>query len=104
MKKIITILLFLLIPAGAGWSATGGPDTYGYTWADTENGDFTFTWTDISLSGTDSGVNFDDGAGDIFLPFSFPFYNLLLQLLYFFFRFIDKGFIFDGTEIDLDVV
>lgn len=57
---------------------SGGPDTYGYAWDDTE----TFSWIDAS-AGTNTGMSgYDDFVGPISLPFSFRYYNVLYNNIY----------------------
>lgn len=58
-------------------NAAGGPDTYGYTWKDSnEDGGPTYSWTDISASGTLSSVSSqDDGTQTVSLPFTFSYYG-----------------------------
>jgi len=48
---------------------TGGPDTYGYVYRDTASG-ITYSWNDISVSGTSVGAHGDDGD---FGPYNFGF-------------------------------
>ncbi|MDJ0757303.1 MAG: SdrD B-like domain-containing protein [Ardenticatenaceae bacterium] len=80
---IIAVLLsfFALIVAPAQSASrslepnlTGGPDTYGYTFADSSEASCTTTFTDISGTGTALGLG-DDGEGNITIPFSFDFYG-----------------------------
>jgi hypothetical protein len=57
----------------------GGPDPFGYRWIDSdEPGGPAFSWYDISTIGTPItgwSPSSDDGAVQIPLPFSFPFYG-----------------------------
>jgi subtilisin family serine protease len=54
---------------------SGGPDSYGYTWIDSdEDGGPTFHWEDISEIGTVLNLG-DDASQEINLPFNFPFYG-----------------------------
>jgi len=56
--------------------AAGGPDTYGYTWRDSnEVGGPTYGWIDITASGASLGLGDDDASPAIPLPFSFSFYG-----------------------------
>jgi hypothetical protein len=60
--------------------STGGPDNFGYTWADTG----TFSWVDTT-SGTDTGMSGDSdgqGIGPVALPFSFKYYQNTYSSLY----------------------
>ncbi len=56
--------------------ATGGPDTFGYTYIDSnEAGGPAFSWIDISATGTDLGLT-DDSSSDQFpIGFTFTFYG-----------------------------
>ncbi len=56
--------------------AAGGPDTYGYTWKDSnEAGGPTYSWIDITGSGTPLNLSDDGASSAIPLPFSFSFYG-----------------------------
>jgi subtilisin family serine protease len=63
--------------AGPAPLASGGPDTFGYRWADSsEPGGPTFSWEDISATGTPIAFNGDDqNLGPFPIGFSFPFYG-----------------------------
>ncbi|MCK4978906.1 MAG: hypothetical protein KAS62_00850, partial [Candidatus Delongbacteria bacterium] len=55
---------------------SGGPDTFGYTWKDSDEGDGpVYNWEDITISGTPLGLA-DDGESEmISLGFNFNFYG-----------------------------
>jgi len=80
---IATSLVVLTTSAVAGM---GGPDTYGYTWIDSdEAGGPVYSWVEITSVGTP--VPFasyvDDGTvGPIPIGFSFPFYENSFNELY----------------------
>ncbi len=65
---------------------SGGPDTFGYTWIDSdEPGGPTYAWTDISGVGTSVGFPSytDDGnVGPVPIGFNFPFYGNTFSELY----------------------
>lgn len=61
-----------------GILGTGGPDAFGYRWIDSdEPGGPTFTWIDISGTGTPvfSGYYDDRNEGPLPIGFSFPYYG-----------------------------
>ncbi len=63
-------------------SGSGGPDNFGYKWEDSnQSGGPTFTFTDISATGTDIGVG-GDGTETIALPFTFPYYGVDYDTIY----------------------
>jgi hypothetical protein len=63
--------------------ASGGPDTYGYSWDDSdEPGGPTYGWVDITGSGTALGLSDDSSSGAIALPFSFDFYGVAKTSVY----------------------
>ncbi len=54
----------------------GGPDNFGYTWADSnEPGGPAYSWVDISGIGTAGTFGDDSNSGAISLGFSMPFYG-----------------------------
>jgi len=57
--------------------ATGGPDSFGYTWADSDQaGGPAYSWVDITTIGTNLAITGDDVlSAAITLPWSFPFYG-----------------------------
>ena len=65
----------LILLASAALATTGGPDSFGYTFIDSlEPHGPVYSWTDISTTGTDTGLD-DDGEYTITLPFTFMFYG-----------------------------
>ncbi|MCD4829333.1 MAG: T9SS type A sorting domain-containing protein [Candidatus Cloacimonetes bacterium] len=61
---------------GAPGRDSGGPDTFGYTWKDSnEPGGPVFVWDDIQASGTEVTLGEDQMTGLIDIGFSFPFYG-----------------------------
>ena len=64
-------------PPTAPLLGTGGPDTFGYVWSDSdEPGGPAVDFQDISGTGTAlSFSSSDDGTATVALPFSFPFYG-----------------------------
>jgi len=64
-------------------AASGGPDTYGYTWDDSdEPGGPAYSWVDITGTGTALGLGDDGSSGAIALPFSFDFYGVAKTSIY----------------------
>ena len=65
---IFVILAF--VPAAS--ANTGGPDAYGYQWMDTKNPPptTTYSWIDITTTGTLSGITGDDSQGILNIGFS----------------------------------
>ncbi len=60
--------------------STGGPDTFGYTWIDSEEaGGPTYSWVDITATGTEIAaadeLDDDDRVGPYPIGFLFPFYG-----------------------------
>ncbi|MCD4827978.1 MAG: hypothetical protein K8R90_00925 [Candidatus Cloacimonetes bacterium] len=76
----------------------GGPDTFGYTWIDSnEPGGPDYVWTDIQTSGTSVSLSDDQMSGLLNIGFSFPFYgNSYTQL-----RICSNGYVsFTDTDTD----
>ena len=76
----VTVLLVMAVFVGlAGRSSanTGGWDTYGYSWTDSNApGDTVpFSWVDISTTGTDTTLWGDDSCTSVYMGFSLPFYG-----------------------------
>ncbi|MEZ5359355.1 MAG: C25 family cysteine peptidase [Candidatus Zixiibacteriota bacterium] len=65
--------------------SAGGPDTYGYSWIDSDDAAGpTFEWIDISTIGTDvvSSMTDDNAVGPISMGMSFPFYDSTYSQIY----------------------
>ena len=73
MKKLLIALAATVIACGAAtaWAAGGGPDLFGYKWQDWP----TFTWVDISATGTAVHLTDDEVAGPFPIGFDFNFYG-----------------------------
>ncbi len=57
-------------------ASVGGPDTFGYTWIDSNEPDGpVFDWMDISGTGTSMGLSDDSYFFPIDLPWTFDFYG-----------------------------
>jgi hypothetical protein len=68
-------LLIALLSASPAWSATGGPDAFGYTYIDSnEPGGPVYVWEDISATGSFLVLGDDDSIA-IPMGFDFPFYG-----------------------------
>ena len=82
--------------------AVGGPDTYGYTWIDSDEASLSYTWQDISSTGNEvtlDGSDDDDYYGSFPIGFSFPFYDTSYTEFYFG---TNGALYFEDTEIDYD--
>jgi hypothetical protein len=69
----------------------GGPDAFGYTWIDSnEGGGPSYNWKDISSIGTPfTGLGDDTNVGTFLIGFGFDFYGITYSS----FRFCTNGFI-----------
>lgn len=55
---------------------SGGPDTYGYSWIDSDEDGFDYNWTEISASGTEiTGLTDDNTVGPFDIGFDFSYYG-----------------------------
>ena len=62
-------------PVGFAGAGAGGPDLFGYVWADSKQpGGPSFDWVEVSDLGTRVFLG-DDDAFTVSLPFAFPFYG-----------------------------
>lgn len=74
MRALTCLTALLLAPAA--FATTGGPDSYGYTFIDSdEPGGPAYTWTDISGTGLLLALSDDSHIGYTLTTFSFPFYG-----------------------------
>ncbi|MDP8255668.1 MAG: hypothetical protein P9M14_07965 [Candidatus Alcyoniella australis] len=71
------VALVFLWGAAPAFAATGGPDTFGYTWSD----ECAYEWTDTSLA-TEVELPDDGYEGPLPMGFSFLFYAELYQQFY----------------------
>ncbi|MFH1680536.1 MAG: right-handed parallel beta-helix repeat-containing protein, partial [Candidatus Eisenbacteria bacterium] len=82
---------------------SGGPDTFGYRWIDSdEPGGPGFTWEDISSGGTSPSLG-DDDYVEIPLSFDFPFYGVAYASL----KISSNGYLTfgpDGTDYSNDSI
>lgn len=85
--------------AAVGAKAVGGPDGFGYTFADQDEPGVTYSFVDISGTGTPVGLNGTDDAGSaVSLGAPFTFYGAAVGTLYV----SSNGFLSDtGTDIDV---
>jgi len=76
MKKILINCLVVLFLSSTSFAATGGPDTYGYTWIDSnEGGGPTYSWIDITGTGTlVTGLTDDNSVAFINMGMDFHYY------------------------------
>ncbi|RLC46097.1 MAG: hypothetical protein DRI23_12755, partial [Candidatus Cloacimonadota bacterium] len=77
--------------SGKDIKASGGPDTYGYKWVDSDEAELTYNWTDISGTGTEATTwsqtgtydGKDEGySGPYDLGFSFNYYGVAYTQVY----------------------
>ncbi|MFM9009272.1 MAG: hypothetical protein ACKORE_11930 [Bacteroidota bacterium] len=78
MKKLYSLLLLSLVFRMVAAQTSGGPDTYGTIWRDSNdpNGP-AYSWIDISTRAETmeiSGLADDNIVGPFFLPAPFPYY------------------------------
>ena len=65
---------------GGGGARAGGPDAFGYTWLDSnEAGGPTFSWADISATGTLLLLGDDELSGPHPIGFCFDFYGIVYE-------------------------
>jgi hypothetical protein len=70
---VLGFLIGAALLAADASAATGGPDTYGYTWRDSNEPGVAYAWEDITLTGTDITLRADDGNTGL-MPLSFGFW------------------------------
>jgi len=86
--KVKTCFLFCLLSlfiltSGKVFSATGGPDDFGYTYADSEESGVTYEWIDIStMTPVTLNMGDDDESTAIAIGFPFQFYGTTYEYLY----------------------
>lgn len=56
-------------------SSSGGPDIFGHSWISSLNNAIPFAFENIAQTGTTFGVTGSNAAGNLVLPWSFPFYG-----------------------------
>ncbi|MDA3838357.1 MAG: M14 family zinc carboxypeptidase [Candidatus Delongbacteria bacterium] len=70
------LIYSLSIAYPQGGKASGGPDTFGYTWKDSDEGDGpVYAWEDITGTGTALNLSDDQESSPISLGFSVNFYG-----------------------------
>ena len=90
MKRITALSVVFLFLAGIATAATnsgtseplpvtldtGGPDAFGYSWEDNDNGGApVYSWIDITSIGTQvTGLADDNNVGPVSMGFNFPYY------------------------------
>ena len=76
MKKKLLLATTLYLGSLSALAATGGPDAYGYTWIDSnEGGGPIYSWIDITTSGTlVTGLSDDNSVAAIPMGMSFHYY------------------------------
>ncbi len=90
--------LVLFVFSGMALAMTGGPDSYGYRYMDSEeSGAAPFSWIDISKTGTDYPLGNYDMSADIPIGFTFKFYGINYNTV----RLSSSGFItFKKTSLN----
>ena len=73
--------------------SSGGPDTFGYHWIDSDEGQVSYDWTDISSSGSSLSLGDDNVSPAIDLGFTFEFYGTTYTQVYI----SSNGFLSFGT-------
>lgn len=75
INRLLAFVSFTVILIATAYAATGGPDTYGYTWEDS-NGATTYSWISHTGSATTVGSRTDDSMhGSYSIGFTFNFYG-----------------------------
>ena len=77
MKRISLLITLMVFAFGVTFAQTsGGPDDYGYTWANSDDANGpAFNWVDITSDGTEvTGLSDDSFVGPINMGISFKYY------------------------------
>jgi len=85
MKKALLLLLFSFTGFFIKAQTSGGPDTYGYTWKNSNHATAppTYAWVDITTRGTSVDLLADDNVvGPFTVPAGFQFYWYPLSQFY----------------------
>jgi len=75
-RRVLGLLASLIgaaLVAGGTSAATGGPDSYGYAWRDSNEPGVAYAWEDITLTGTDITLRNDDNNTGL-MSLTFPFW------------------------------
>ncbi len=83
---------------GVGSRATGGPDAFGYTFADTAEASCAYQWIDISGTGT-AVVLGDDAGASVALTESMTFYDSVMNSV----GFYSNGFLSSTDDASADL-
>ena len=82
---VLTVAILFLASADNTLANIGGPDSAGYGWMDSKAPvpSVQYNWTDISTTGTNTGIHCDDcTTGAVPIGFNFSFYGNTYSNLY----------------------